>query len=81
VLGTANRPLPVEVKFISTLDWSEKRFSGLKLFLRRHPETKEALLITKNVDRDFKHGPAFIRAVPLWRFLISPTSYLGSVKS
>jgi uncharacterized protein len=81
VLGSAKKPLPAEVKFISTLDWSEKRFSGLKLFLRRHPETKEALLITKNVDREFEHGPAVIRAVPLWGFLLSPTSYLGSVNS
>jgi predicted AAA+ superfamily ATPase len=80
VLGTAKKPLPTEVKFISSLDWTERRFSGIKLFLRRYPETKEVLLITRDVDKEFEHGPAVIRAVPLWRFLLSPTTYLAPVK-
>jgi hypothetical protein len=76
VIGGAKRFTPVEVKFISSLDWSEKKFSGMKLFLRRFPETREVLLITRSVETELKAGQSIVRAIPLWRFLLSPASYL-----
>jgi predicted AAA+ superfamily ATPase len=79
IVGGAEKFIPVEVKFISSLDWSEKKFSGIKLFLRRFPRTREVLLITRSVDTELKEGQTIVRAVPLWRFLLSSTSYLRAL--
>jgi len=76
VIGNAKKFTAVEVKFISSLDWSEKKFSGIKLFLRRFPDAREVLLITRSVETELKVGQAIVRATPLWRFLLSPASYL-----
>jgi len=76
VTGNKQEPFPIEVKFISTFDWAERRFSGLKLFLRRHQHTRKCLLITKNFGQEIKINETRINAVPLWRFLMTPGSYL-----
>lgn len=81
VVGEAKRFIPVEVKFISSLDWTEKKFSGIKLFLRRFPEAREVLLITRSVEAELKVGQSVLRAIPLWRFLLSSASYLGTLQS
>jgi predicted AAA+ superfamily ATPase len=81
IVGDAERFIPVEVKFISSLDWTEKKFSGIKLFLRRFPKTPEVLLITKSLQTELKEGQTVVRAIPLWRFLLSPTSYLRALES
>ena len=81
VVGEAKRFIPVEVKFISSLDWTEKKFSGIKLFLRRFPEAQEVLLITRSVEAELKVGQSIVRAIPLWRFLLSSASYLGTLQS
>jgi predicted AAA+ superfamily ATPase len=81
VVGEAKRFIPVEVKFISSLDWTEKKFSGIKLFLRRFPEAREVLLITRSVEAELKAGQSIVRAIPLWRFLLSSASYLGTLQS
>lgn len=81
VVGEAKRFIPVEVKFISSLDWTEKKFSGIKLFLRRFPEAQEVLLITRSVEAELKVGQSIVRAIPLWRFLLSSASYLGALQS
>ena len=80
IVGGAEKFIPVEVKFISSLDWSEKKFSGIKLFLRRFPRTREVLLITRSVDTELKEGQTFVRAIPLWRFLLSSTSHLPALQ-
>jgi uncharacterized protein len=80
IVGGAEKFIPVEVKFISSLDWSEKKFSGIKLFLRRFPRTREVLLITRSVDTELKEGQTIVRAIPLWRFLLSSTSYLPALQ-
>ena len=81
VVGEAKGFIPVEVKFISSLDWTEKKFSGIKLFLRRFPEAREVLLITRSVEAELKVGQSIVRAIPLWRFLLSSASYLGTLQS
>lgn len=75
VIGDSKKFLPVEVKFISSLDWSEKKFAGIRIFLRRFPETREVLLITRSVEAELKVGQSIVRAIPLWRFLLSSASY------
>lgn len=72
VVGSVGDPMPVEVKYLSELDWGDKRFSGVRLFLKRFPRTRHALLVTRSVEREFKAGDVTIKAVPLWKFLIDP---------
>jgi len=76
VIGATEDPYPVEVKYVSSVDWSERRFSGIKLFLRRYPATKKVVLITKNVETENRINQTDIIATPLWRFLLSSDTYL-----
>ena len=76
IIGAAKDPHPVEVKYLSSFDWSERRFAGIKLFLRRYPATRKVLLITRNVEKRIKEHKTDIILVPLWRFLLSCDTYL-----
>lgn len=71
VTGTPENPLPIEVKYLDNFDWQDKRYAGIRLFLRRFPATKEALVITKNVEMTLKVNGVEIDVVPLWKFLLS----------
>jgi uncharacterized protein len=53
------------------MDRADKKFSGIKLFLRRYPKTPEVLLITRSLETELKVGQTVARAIPLWRFLLS----------
>ena len=72
VTGGVNDPFPLEVKYISTFDLKDRRFSGLRLFLRRHPKTKRALIISKNIEAEAKANSTEVRVIPLWKFLLNP---------
>ncbi len=78
ITGDVKKPMPVEVKYISAFDWKDRRFSGFKLFLRRFPQTRKGLLITRNVDTVIKSNHTEIIAVPLWRFLLSSDNYFDN---
>jgi len=79
VFGATEDPYPVEVKYVSSFDWSERRFAGIKLFLRRYPATSKVLLITRNVEKRIKENKTDIVLVPLWRFLLSCDTYLDEL--
>jgi predicted AAA+ superfamily ATPase len=66
ITGTLGKPNPVEVKYLSSFDWSDRRFSGVKLFLRRFPNTKRILIITRNVETELKISSVNILIMPLW---------------
>ncbi|MBU0567908.1 ATP-binding protein [bacterium] len=70
ILRDLKCPLPVEVKYISHFDWQDKGFAGVKLFLRRFPQTKEVVIVSKDVETETKEGEAIIRVIPLWKFLL-----------
>ncbi|HOF58944.1 MAG TPA: hypothetical protein PLT19_11500, partial [Syntrophorhabdaceae bacterium] len=76
VLGSRGKPIPLEVKMLDTLDLGDKRLAGLRLFLRRFPESDRALLVTKTISRaiDNFHGVP-LEAIPLWRFLLKGESF------
>ncbi|MBI5183963.1 MAG: ATP-binding protein [Nitrospinae bacterium] len=78
VIGNIDSPLPIEVKYISSFDWTDRRFSGIKLFLHRFPNTEKVLLISKDVETEIKVNRTKIEIIPLWRFLLSSESYLKS---
>lgn len=76
VAGKQGSPLPIEVKYMSTIDLTDKRFSGIKLFLRRFPKTRKVLVISKNIEAHQTLDKAVIDVVPLWKFLLSSEQYL-----
>ena len=77
ITGTLGKPNPVEVKYLSSFDWSDRRFSGVKLFLRRFPNTKRVLIITRNVETELKISSGNILIMPLWKFLLSSETYMS----
>ena len=70
--------LPVESKYMSHVDFSEERWQGLKLFFKRKPEVKTAVIVTKDVSQTFEWEGKSIVAVPLWKFLSEPLPALLS---
>lgn len=72
VIGSAVAPFPIEVRYITTFDWKDKRFDGVRLFLNRFPNVKNVLLITKSVELTTSVNNVAVHVVPLWKFLWSP---------
>jgi len=70
ILGDFKNPLPIEVKYISDFDWQDRRFSGIKLFLRRFPGVKEVLIISKDVETEIAKEGVVIKVIPAWKFLL-----------
>lgn len=79
VLGSPERPLPVEVKYGDLFDWRDKRYAGVRLFLRRFPRTKKVLIVSKNQETRTEQNGAEITVVPLWKFLTNAASYCGKI--
>jgi predicted AAA+ superfamily ATPase len=72
VIGPVTDPVPIEVKYMATFDWKDKRFDGVRLFLNRFPSVKNILLITKSVELTTSVNNVAVHVVPLWKFLWSP---------
>lgn len=79
VSGTVAAPLPIEAKYITAFDWKDKRFSGIRLFLRRFPKTKKVLLVSKSVEKEVTVDSVDIVVVPLWKFLLNSERYVGNL--
>lgn len=75
VTGSVKNPFPLEVKYVSAFDLKDRRFSGLRLFLHRHPKTKKALVISKNLGAETKANSTEVRIIPLWKFLLTSADY------
>lgn len=70
VAGTPQDPLPIEVKYVDTLDIDDKRLLGLKLFLKKFSGVQKAKIVTKSVEGREHLQNTEIEMVPLWRFLL-----------
>ena len=80
VTGNIKCPIPIETKYISSFDGKDKQFAGIKLFLRRFPNTKKTIIITKSVEAKTKLNGTKIILIPAWRFLLSSKSYLPEMQ-
>ena len=80
VMGTVESPLPLEVKYLESFDWQDKRFAGLRLFLKRFPATRKALVVTKGAETTMEVNGVEINALPLWKFLLSRHNKLPELK-
>ena len=80
VMGTAESPLPLEVKYLESFDWQDKRFAGLRLFLKRFTATRKALVVTKGAETTMEVNGVEINALPLWKFLLSRQNKLPELE-
>jgi hypothetical protein len=70
VFGSHESPTAVEVKYQDTFDWEDRRFDGVRLFLRRFPATGEVTVVTRDAAGEGQVGRTEVTAVPLWRYLL-----------
>lgn len=70
IVGSFEKPLPVEVKYVDRLTMDDKRLAGLKLFLKRFPGVEKAVIVTKSVEGKEQFRGTEIEFIPLWQFLL-----------
>lgn len=70
VTGNHKEPIPIEVKYTDDLELSDRRLAGLRLFLKEHPNTQEAVVVTKNVEKEETHRDVRVSFVPIWQYLL-----------
>jgi hypothetical protein len=64
------------VKLLGDVDLKDRRFAGLRMFLRRHPKTRRALVVSRTVTASLTVGSVSVEVVPLWEFLLRADLYL-----
>jgi len=70
VTGGFKSPLPIEVKYDSDFDLNDKRFAGMKLFLKKYPRIKSFIVISRNKEREIKYNRTWIKIIPLSKYLL-----------
>lgn len=70
VTGSPDDPAAVEVKYDNTFDWQDRRFRGVRLFLRRFPACRTVTVVTRDASGEVEVGRTKVTAVPLWRYLL-----------
>jgi len=70
VFGSPRAPKAVEVKYEDTFRWEDRRFDGVRLFLRRFPACREVTVVTRDATGEAEDGGVRVRAIPLWRYLL-----------
>ena len=76
VTGSVKKPTPIEVKYVTSFDWKDKKFSGIRLFRRRYPSTRKVVIVSKNVEAHMMDGSFSISVTPLWKFLSNLNSFI-----
>jgi len=70
-VGRYKNPYVVEVKYVSNLEWQDKRLQGVKLFLKKHPNIKSLTIVTRDTQKRFKEDKIDVQMIPLWKMLLS----------
>jgi len=70
VFGSHRAPAAVEVKYEDTFNWADRRFDGVRLFLRRFPAGRRVTVVTRDAAGEVAVGRTKVTAVPLWRYLL-----------
>jgi hypothetical protein len=70
VCGSFKLPTATEVKYESKFDWKDKKFMGVRLFIRRYPSVREVTIVSKNVMQTLKDGKLKISVVPAWEYVL-----------
>ena len=70
VFGSHSSPTAVEVKYEDSFNWEDRRFDGVRLFLKRFPACRKVTVVTRDATGEVEVGRAQVTAVPLWRYLL-----------
>ena len=70
VSGHPDRPVVLEVRYDDTFDWDDRRFHGVRLFLRRYPDCPAVTIVTRDASGAVQVGETQVTALPLWRHLL-----------
>jgi predicted AAA+ superfamily ATPase len=70
VSGSHGAPTAVEVKYDDTFAWEDRRFDGVRLFLRRFPACGKVTVVTRDATGEVDVGRGNVAAVPLWQYLL-----------
>ncbi len=70
VYGGVDSPCGIEAKYDVHFDWQDRRYSGVKLFLKKYPQTKRILIISKRAEKEFREGKTKIRVIPAWKHFL-----------
>jgi predicted AAA+ superfamily ATPase len=69
--GSFKSPMAIEVKYDSKFDWQDKRFKGVKLFIKHYPGAKCVTIISKNIEEEIKDSKLKISVIPAWKYLLT----------
>lgn len=64
-----DKVIPIEVKYDSALEISDRRLAGLRMFLRQNPRIDRAIIVTKDFRSELRRDGVKISFIPLWEFL------------
>jgi len=70
VIGSHGAPKAVEVRYEDVFNWEDRRFDGVRLFLRRFPACREVTVVTRDAAAEIEVGRTRVTAIPLWRYLL-----------
>lgn len=70
VTGGRGSPKAIEVKYEDAFNWEDRRFDGVRLFLRRYPACRTVTVVTRDAAGEAEVGHAKVTALPLWRHLL-----------
>jgi hypothetical protein len=70
VTGGIAAPKAIEVKYDNAFDWKDRRFQGVRLFLKRYSNCREVTVVTRSAEGSAKVNGITISAVPLWKYLL-----------
>jgi predicted AAA+ superfamily ATPase len=70
VSGSHSAPAAVEVKYENAFAWEDRRFDGVRLFLRRFPACRQVTVVTRDAAGEVSAGRVRVTAVPLWQYLL-----------
>ncbi len=69
--GSFKSPVATEVKYDSRIDWHDKGFKGVKLFIKRYHGTSQVNIVSKDTEKVVKEAKLKISVIPAWKYLIS----------
>ncbi len=69
--GSFQLPQAMEAKFVDQFDWEDKRYAGIKCFLKKYPQTSSITIVSKSVEMEINKGSLTIRIIPAWKYLLN----------
>ncbi len=78
--GPSETPQAVEVKYEDTFDWADRRYGGVRLFLRRFPKCRRVTIVTRDAVGAVNVGETEVTALPLWRYLLRVAAPVPTVQ-